>query len=352
MLYIENWDKIKERYKAFWRQETIDRCCVSIKAPKPGITFDHFNKTYRSDDKNDLLKYWTDPQCILDRYKYFYEHLYLGGEALTRIPVNLGPGITAAYFGCKVTLSTDTVWFSPFVNDWNTDSYNFDPDSEWWRITKNITRKLTEACKGEYLVCISDLSGVGDIMSHMRGAENLCIDLIKSPDSVKKARDYILSHWYDCYNELYETVKNTCEGSTHWLNLWAPGKHMNLQCDFCTMISPKMFEEFFLPEIQAQCRKIDYPLYHLDGPSEIKHLDLILSIPELKAIQWVPNPGYGDVREWMWLYKKIRAAGKSLYFEVSNWYGTGGKDIEYVLDEMSPDGLFIDVYCENMEEIL
>ena len=111
-----------------------------------------------------------------------------------------------------------------------------------------------------------------------------------------------------------------------------------------------MFGEFFLPEIQEQCKAYEYPMYHLDGPEEIKHLDMLLDIPELKSIQWVPIPGKGDVREWMPLFKRIQKAGKSLYFAVSPWYGTSYKDIEYVLEELSPKGLFIDTVCDTEEE--
>jgi hypothetical protein len=111
-----------------------------------------------------------------------------------------------------------------------------------------------------------------------------------------------------------------------------------------------MFEEFFLPEIQDQCKKIEYPIYHLDGPGEVKHLDLILSIPELKAVQWVPSPGQGKVEDWMPMFKKIQDAGKGLYFAVAYWYGSKPKDIEYVLQELKPEGLYLDIWCESEEE--
>jgi hypothetical protein len=77
---------------------------------------------------------------------------------------------------------------------------------------------------------------------------------------------------------------------------------------------------------------------------------MILSIPELKAIQWVPKPGRGDVREWMPLFKKIQSAGKGLYFAVAPWYGTSYRDLEYVLQELSPKGLFIDTICDTEAE--
>lgn len=344
MQYIQNWEKVKERFNAFWQNDIVDRCCVSVTAPKAGAQYKQF-------DKSDLMKYWTDPEAVLERHENYFENTYFGCEAVPRVWVNLGPGITAAYLGCNVELTPSTIWFSPFIKDWENDNYQFNEKSKWWEITKNLTKELARAGKDKFLVSITDLSGVSDIMCHMRGTEEFCIDMVEEPDSVKKARDYILKEWYRCYDELYDIARDTTEGSAHWLNTWAPGKHMILQCDLCTMLSPKMFEEFFLPEIQDQCKKIEYPMYHLDGPEEIKHLDMILSIPELKAIQWVPLPGKGDVREWMPLFKRIQRAGKGLYFAVGPWYGTSYKDIEYILQELSPKGLFIDTACETEEEV-
>lgn len=343
MEYIENWEKTKERFRAFWANEVIDRCCVAATAPKSGMQYNQF-------DKKDLKKYWTDAEFILERNEDYFEKTRYGGEAFPRIWVNLGPGITAAYLGCEANMAEDTIWFTPFINDWEKDVFRFNPESKWWGITRNLTRELSKAGKDKFLVSITDLSGTADIMCHMRGTENLCLDMLESPDAVKSARDYIMKVLFDCYDELYDTAFDTTEGSTHWLNLWAPGKHLILQCDFCTMLSPMMFEKFFLPEIQAQCKHYEYPMYHLDGPEEIKHLDLLLQIPELKAIQWVPIPGRGDVREWMPLFRKIKAAGKALYFAVAPWYGTNCRDIEYVLQELPPEGLFIDTVCETEEE--
>ena len=68
------------------------------------------------------------------------------------------------------------------------------------------------------------------------------------------------------------------------------------------------------PFIREQCRWLDYSLYHLDGVAAVRHLDALLEIEELDAIQWTPGVGEpqgGDPR-WYDLYRRIRAAGKSV----------------------------------------
>ena len=92
------------------------------------------------------------------------------------------------------------------------------------------------------------------------------------------------------------------------------GKVTKLQSDISLMISEEDFRRFVLPYLQEQCRKIDYTLYHLDGIDAIRHLDAILEIEELNAVQWTPGEGepQGGNPCWYDLYRKILDKGKSV----------------------------------------
>ena len=83
-----------------------------------------------------------------------------------------------------------------------------------------------------------------------------------------------------------------------------------LASDFSYMISPAMFAEFVRPELQASCRRLANSFYHLDGVGQLAHLDLLLEMPELNGIQWVPGAGQPDWRHWPDVFRRIRAAGK------------------------------------------
>jgi 5-methyltetrahydrofolate--homocysteine methyltransferase len=83
-----------------------------------------------------------------------------------------------------------------------------------------------------------------------------------------------------------------------------------LQCDFAYMIGPEMFDEFVRPELAASCKRLKNAFYHLDGIGQLPHLDSLLSIPELKGIQWIPGEGSPDQKQWPEVYRRIRAAGK------------------------------------------
>ena len=54
----------------------------------------------------------------------------------------------------------------------------------------------------------------------------------------------------------------------------------------------------------------DYATYHLDSAGALSHLDTLLSIPHLRAIQWVPGAGREEIPQWYELIRHILAGGK------------------------------------------
>ena len=108
-----------------------------------------------------------------------------------------------------------------------------------------------------------------------------------------------------------------------------------LQCDLSYMISPQMFGRFVLPELAASCRRLGNPAYHLDGPGEIPHVDMLLSIPELRAIQYVPTVSARDATKYPDLYRRIRRGGKLI--QVFSNYSSLGLGLVDVLAEQLGD---------------
>lgn len=80
------------------------------------------------------------------------------------------------------------------------------------------------------------------------------------------------------------------------------------------MFSPDMFKQFVVPELTVQCEWLDHSIYHLDGTQAMGHLDALLSIDALDAIEWTPQAGIetGAHPRWYPLYRRILEAGKSV----------------------------------------
>jgi hypothetical protein len=123
--------------------------------------------------------------------------------------------------------------------------------------------------------------------------------------------------WWQCFDQLNQLIQPAHAGYTAWTPLYSDTPYYILQCDFAFMIGGNMFERFAQPELEASCRKLGNTLYHLDGAGQLKHLDSLLAMPDLKGIQWVPGAGKPGVTHWPEVYRKIRKAGKRIQFFTS-----------------------------------
>jgi hypothetical protein len=187
--------------------------------------------------------------------------------------------------------------------------------------------------KGKFLVGMTDIGGAADTLSYLRTPENLCMDVVEHPDRVHEMEELLNDFWFEVYEELYGIFTRHQQGSSAWLGVWHPGRTYIPQCDFSCMISSAMFDEFFIPILRKQMAFLDMSIYHLDGPGAIRHLDSILKLPHLRAIQWIQGAGGGAMIEWLDLMKRIQSAGMGLHLWVK------GDEVLPLIEALSPKGL-------------
>jgi hypothetical protein len=99
-----------------------------------------------------------------------------------------------------------------------------------------------------------------------------------------------------------------------------------------------MFKDVFLPSIVAECQHYEACIYHLDGPGALKHLDALLEIEELAAIQWVYGAGHGRASDWLHVYRRCQQAGKALQLS-----GIEPDEIDLFMEHLRPEGLWIGI---------
>lgn len=344
MLYKEDWDKTKERMKAFWERELVDRCCVAIMAPKEGRPS---RNPPPPDDEKELYSYWTDVERVLKRYIETIESTFYGGDALPLARTYLGTGIAAAFFGSKPTFSKNTVWFSPFIHDWDKDGLEFDENNRYWKLTKEMAAAFSEYGKGKFLVDMSDVSSALDILAHMRGTEDLLVDLMMEPERVSSALDIVTDKWTYINETLYQLSKECNDGGAcvGWLQTWGPGRHQHQQCDLNAMMSPDLFRKFGIPVMKKELSWLEYSIYHLDGPECAPHLDSILEMEELDVVEWISGyPIKPSNVASIPMFKKIQAAGKGLHLIARP------EEVETLMSELSSKGLFMRIHTDTEQE--
>ena len=108
---------------------------------------------------------------------------------------------------------------------------------------------------------------------------------------------------------------------------------------------PEHFD-LFLPALETRAASVEKTIWHLDGPGELPHLDKILSLPWVHAVQALPGAGIPDPLQWMEVYKKIQAAGKSLY--IANMVSLDQARV--LARELKPEGLMIPVSVRSKRD--
>lgn len=344
MFSIDNWERSKERLAALWEKEILDRCCISVEAPKAGLTNISYEDSY---SQMDLTKYYTDAEFILERNLNKFENTYYGGDAFPFIFPYLGTGGHIAYLkNVNMEFAKDTIWFHEVIKDWETDQVEYDAESPILKKQIEIIKYLTAQSKGRYFVSMPDNCGSTDGLSQIRGTDKLMFDFIEEPKKVKEAVKKIIKVLISTGDSMFDIIReNNLGGSVHsWMQTWCPGKHMQLQCDLSVMISPQMFEEFVLPEIEETTKWLDRSIYHLDGQEQIRHLDMLLSVKKLDMIQWTPVEGQPFTSEFIPVLKKIQKAGKGLVLIPQAW------EVQKLMNELSPRGLQLVVKGVETEE--
>jgi len=339
--YRPDWDEAVERLDRWWSGEGLGRPAMSLTAPRDGAEWEAIP------EPPTLWDYWTNPDYVIPRMERSVRNTAWFAEACPVEWVNMGAIAQAGLLGTRPVCHPTTVWHEPFVEDWWTYEPRLDPDNEWWRAKKRLIEAFLETADGKWFVAVGELADVGDVMSALRGPERLCVDLIEGPrERMVEVRDRIARLMLEVYERVTGMVNQYMPGTSTWLRVYHPGRTTTSQCDFSCMVSKAMFDEFIFPALSWQTSHMDGVIYHLDGPGALQHVETLLTLPNLRAIQWVPGSGE-DVQahpKWRPLLRRIIEAGKAVHLSVSP------SEIEGLIADLPPEGLYLQVGCGSERE--
>jgi hypothetical protein len=263
-------------------------------------------------------------------------HEYLG-DTLPIAYANLGPEVFSAFYGCPLHFGDyGTSWSEPILHEWqNASQIQLDWHSPHLVKLLEMTDSLLEIGKNRFITGMPDWHPGGDCIAAFRDPQNFAMDLITNKSDVTQLLDRIAGDYFQIYDMFYEKLRAAGQPITSWTPLVSEGKYYIPSNDFSIMVSKTMYDEVFLPGITAECRFLQRSIYHLDGPGALRHLDSILSIPELNALQWVYGAGNEGISRWIPVYQKAQARHKGIQVTC------GIDEIKQVMDNLSPRGMFL-----------
>jgi hypothetical protein len=318
--YLDWWDH-RGLVISMWEHLEVDGIChEEVAAPPPA---------------RDLHQRWFDPDWRAADIHHRLSHSELRADIPPIANTHLGPGSLAACLGAELVGGEDTIWIEAAAPD---APVALDDANRWLRTHLDLVRASADLADGRYLVGCPDLIEGLDTLVGLRGVTPVMEQVLMDAEGLERDLRAVNEAWFDVFERIYEVINVDGEMAFCYFSLWSPGRMAKLQCDVSVMISPEHFRRLVVPYIAEQCRYLDHSLYHLDGVQAIHHLEALLEIEELNAVQWTPGVGQpqGGDPAWYDLYRRVRAAGKSV---MATWVQTD--ELAPLLDAVGPDGMHV-----------
>ena len=331
-----------KRIYAWYEKEIIDRPPVRFMAHNAFV--DAANQEYPSDNIKDR---WFDEEFQVDTYLKSVEGKIFHGETFPIFWPNLGPVVYSAFYGCPLTYGEVTSWSHPIVKEWDDiEKIKLDTSNETFTKLEDLTRCALEKCDGKFMVGYTDLHPGMDCVAAFRDTQKLCFDLYDSPDEVKRLLDIAIADFQEIYDHFDAMLKAKNQLSASWLGIPSFGKMHIPSCDFSSMISKEFFEEFCLPVLEKETKPMTHNVFHVDGKGVANHIDTIMAVPDVHAIQWVQGVGNDlPILQWVPLIKKIQAK-KPVIVDLQP------HELEPFIEQMEPEGIFLWIAVDDEAEQL
>lgn len=370
--YKLNWKETKEKFTNYWQHKNTGRPLMCVIARRPEVEQFSDGTPVEGGYLDQICQgkyynmpkelYWKDmedkyqnAERIVARYRYFCDtHAFLG-ESFPNLNIDFGPGSTAAYLGSDIGFKEDTVWFKKCLDGWDgVPKLTFDPENKWFKKHLQLAKDCRALAKDDFYVDMPDLMENIDVLASLRGAQDTLFDLLDEPEKVGQRIQEVTDVYYDYYDRFYDVIKDKDGGNAYTVfQIWGPGRTVKLQCDFSAMMAPEDFRKYIQPSLRTQSENVDHVLYHLDGPAAIKHMDALMEIEGIDALQWTSGDAGpdGTLPDWDVIYDKAIAAGKSIWVKVySGEFEDWIRNVDRIVKKYGSHSLFLLFSEMSMEQ--
>ena len=183
----ERWKTVKKNAQDWWDGK-LSRPLIhmTLSGRSPGRAEPKLPCVTKEKTSYDLS---VTPEEIVNRWDYELSCQEFLGDSFPAVWPDFGAGVLAAFMGAKAEPGEGTVWFHP-DKDREPDDIRFSiaPDNVWQKRIRDICRVAMARWQGLVQVGMTDLGGNLDVLSTFRPGEQLLMDLIDSPDEVKRLK--------------------------------------------------------------------------------------------------------------------------------------------------------------------
>ncbi|OGV84698.1 MAG: hypothetical protein A2340_15295 [Lentisphaerae bacterium RIFOXYB12_FULL_60_10] len=340
MKYKQDWDRVQDRLTALWKGTLKGRPCISVVAPAG-------RKVEAPVRPEGLESFWTDPDWNVRRTRHQIETTWWGGESIPSCLLMCG---WLQCLGGEPLYAEQTIWFKHLGMDFKRPpDFRMDTGNPSFRRHEAAYVALaTAAGWDDFLVGQPCVLPANDLLSMLMSTEDFLVALCDEPDWMQKAivqgaqvQAAIRQHLADRIRSLHRFWYG-CAG---WMPFWAPEPFMATQSDVSCMLSPDMYEQFVVPELEVYGKVAPWMWYHLDGGDARQHVPRLLSLPYLRVLQYTPAPceppnGPGHLA----FYRQVQKAGKIVHIHLPP------ENVEPLVRELDPNLLMLHTWCRTVAE--
>lgn len=313
MKLLSTEEKI-ERHLAFWGGEPLTRPLLSLRT---GDYF--FSRHFKANEKLLSMGHVVTPDQIdVDSYMADYERMYhefesIGHDALFTAEPCTGFPWMECIFGAQAMGSSVSFVTHPVLEDVSQlKNLKLDKSNPWYVKYLEFSRKLQVLSKGRFSVSQPILRGVTDTIGALVGQEEMICGLMEEPDVMKEAFRVVANAQRELIADQYAVTERFHGGASFgFYHIWAPDKVIWYQEDLAALMSPIHYEQFLHACADQICEGYAYTLVHLH-PASFFHLDGMLSVKNLKAVQINKDAVGFSVREMIPQCRKVIESGKKL----------------------------------------
>lgn len=298
-----------ERFEQWWNHEVIDRPPVTLRVrPRRQIRPVPAPATVR--------EHWTRIDYVLDCAIARMEATDYVGDSFPALCPTLGPDVTATLLGGDLLFDEHGTSTQPIIEEprqWERITRSQPRfHSRYWRALEELTAAAVREADNRYIVGIADLRWTFDLLAAVRDPESLRLDMLQSPALIRRAARQATRASIGCFERLYSKIAESGMGMTSWIPMYHRGPAYAVRCDFWTDSPSAIVRELIIGEIARALEPLDRAIFQVRGVGALRHLDMLLELPQIHAIQWEYGPGNGPAMRWIDIYRRCLAAGKAV----------------------------------------
>jgi len=244
------------------------------------------------------LNQWSFPDEMepyldarMEREKvYWQSRAHIEDDMFCTVSPWYGIAEHTAFLGGKVDFSPDTSYNHPMLEDWSDfDKLKLDPQNPWLRMVVDGIAYLRKQWGDLFYTRLRGADGPSDIANIVRG-NDLFMDFYDYPEEIHKLMDFCADAAKFTLELQKEQVDRIGNGFVSGFDIWLPGNSIGqISEDASCMVSPEIYEEFFLPALKKLCKGYDYVMIHTHSLGK-RILPYFVKVPEIKVLEISSDP--------------------------------------------------------------